>query len=43
MTGLGKPHRSDDSAMPPADLRAMTGLAYAKIRAVDSELVGKIH
>jgi endoglucanase len=34
---LNEPHRDDDSAMPPADLRDMTGKAYAKIRAVDTE------
>jgi hypothetical protein len=32
---LNEPHRSDSSAMPAADLKTMTGLAYAKIRAVD--------
>ena len=34
---LNEPHRSDatSSAMPAADLRKMTSLAYAKIRAVD--------
>lgn len=34
---LNEPHRSDgsNSAMPAADLRAMSKLAYAKIRAVD--------
>lgn len=32
---LNEPHRSDSSAMPAADLRKMTGMAYAKIRAVD--------
>jgi hypothetical protein len=32
---LNEPHRSDSSAMPAADLRNMTGKAYAKIRAVD--------
>jgi hypothetical protein len=32
---LNEPHRSDSTAMPAADLRTMTGLAYAKIRAVD--------
>jgi len=32
---LNEPHRSDDSAMPAADLRNMTAKAYAKIRAVD--------
>ncbi|HEY5957957.1 MAG TPA: glycoside hydrolase family 5 protein, partial [Polyangiaceae bacterium] len=33
---LNEPHRSDSSAMPAADLRKMTGMAYAKIRAVDA-------
>jgi len=33
---LNEPHRSDDSAMPAADLRTMTAKAYAKIRAVDA-------
>jgi endoglucanase len=33
---LNEPHRADSSAMPAADLRAMTAKAYAKIRAVDS-------
>lgn len=32
---LNEPHRSDDTAMPAADLRNMTVKAYAKIRAVD--------
>lgn len=32
---LNEPHREDTTAMPPADLRLMTGLAYDKIRAVD--------
>jgi hypothetical protein len=34
---LNEPHRSDatSSAMPAADLRNMTSMAYAKIRAVD--------
>jgi endoglucanase len=32
---LNEPHRSDSTAMPAADLRTMTSLAYAKIRAVD--------
>jgi len=34
---LNEPHRSDatSSAMPAADLRTMTSMAYAKIRAVD--------
>jgi endoglucanase len=32
---LNEPHRADDSAMPAADLRAMTAKAYSKIRAVD--------
>ena len=32
---LNEPHREDDTAMPAAELRAMTAKAYAKIRAVD--------
>lgn len=38
---LNEPHRSDaeNSAMPAADLRLMTGLAYDKIRAVDAERI----
>jgi len=32
---LNEPHKDDTSPMPAADLRLMTGLAYAKIRAVD--------
>ena len=32
---LNEPHRSDSTAMPAADLKTMTALAYAKIRAVD--------
>jgi endoglucanase len=36
---LNEPHRGDDSAMPAADLRLMTGLAYDKIRAVDAERI----
>jgi endoglucanase len=34
---LNEPHRNDDSPMPPEDLRDMTGKAYVKIRAVDTE------
>jgi hypothetical protein len=33
---LNEPHRSDSSPMPAADLKNMTTLAYAKIRAVDT-------
>ncbi len=35
---LNEPHQSDgsNSPMPPADLRAMVSLAYAKIRSVDA-------
>src|SRR6187402_1598317 len=36
---LNEPHRSDSSAMPAADLRLMVGLAYDKIRAVDTERI----
>src|SRR5690606_5053729 len=36
---LNEPHRADGSAMPAADLRTMTGLAYDQIRAVDSERI----
>ena len=36
---LNEPHRSDDTAMPAADLREMTGLAYDKIRAVDAKRI----
>ena len=38
---LNEPHRSDgsNSPMDPADLRTMTSLAYAKIRAVDPERI----
>lgn len=36
---LNEPHRDDSSAMPAADLRNMTGLAYAKIRAVDPQRI----
>lgn len=32
---LNEPHREDGTAMPAADLRAMTGLAYDQIRSVD--------
>lgn len=34
---LNEPHVEDGEAMPAADLRHMTGLAYNKIRAVDEE------
>lgn len=36
---LNEPHLSDGSAMPPANLRRMTGLAYDKIRAVDPQRI----
>src|SRR5690606_27410258 len=36
---LNEPHREDGTAMPAADLRDMTGLAYDQIRAVDSERI----
>ncbi len=36
---LNEPHRSDSSAMPAENLRTMTALAYAKIRAVDPERI----
>lgn len=36
---LNEPHRSDDSAMPAAELRGMTAKAYAKLRAVDPERI----
>jgi len=36
---LNEPHREDSSAMPAADLRLMTGLAYDKIRATDAERI----
>ncbi len=36
---LNEPHRADSSAMAPEDLRNMTGLAYARIRAVDPERI----
>lgn len=36
---LNEPHTADGSAMPAADLRSMTGLAYDQIRAVDSERI----
>ncbi len=38
---LNEPHQDDDdsSAMAPADLRLMTGLAYDKIRAVDPKRI----
>jgi endoglucanase len=36
---LNEPHRSDSTAMPPEDLRSMTGLAYASVRAVDPERI----
>ncbi len=32
---LNEPHLSDKTAMAPASLRTLTGLAYARIRAVD--------
>ncbi|HEX6275382.1 MAG TPA: cellulase family glycosylhydrolase [Polyangiaceae bacterium] len=32
---LNEPHRDDGTAMPAADLRAMTARAYARIRAAD--------
>jgi hypothetical protein len=32
---LNEPHATDDAAMPAADLRAMTGLAYNQIRRID--------
>ena len=34
---LNEPHRADDSALPPAELREMSARAYEKIRAVDAE------
>jgi endoglucanase len=36
---LNEPHREDGTAMPAADLREMTGLAYDKIRATDAERI----
>src|SRR5690606_32760756 len=36
---LNEPHREDGTAMPAADLRDMTKLAYDKIRAVDTERI----
>lgn len=38
---LNEPHLEDESfsAMPPEDVRAMSALAYAKIRAVDPERI----
>ena len=36
---LNEPHRDDGSAMPAADLRAMTARAYAKIRAADPQRI----
>ncbi|HEY3499032.1 MAG TPA: cellulase family glycosylhydrolase [Polyangiaceae bacterium] len=36
---LNEPHADDDAAMPAANLREMTALAYAKIRAVDPERI----
>lgn len=36
---LNEPHKDDTTAMAPADLRTMTGLAYNKIRATDSERI----
>ena len=36
---LNEPHLDDGTPMPPADLREMTGLAYAAIRAQDAERI----
>ncbi len=36
---LNEPHRSDDTAMPAADLRGMVGLAYDRIRQVDPKRI----
>ena len=36
---LNEPHLSNNNAMEPANLRAMTGKAYKKIRAVDAERI----
>lgn len=36
---LNEPHLSNGSAMPPANLRNMTALAYAKIRAVSPQRI----
>ncbi len=36
---LNEPHRSDSSAMDPADLRNMTALAYARIREIDPQRI----
>ncbi len=36
---LNEPHLSNNNAMDPANLRAMTGKAYKKIRAVDAERI----
>jgi endoglucanase len=36
---LNEPHKDDSTAMAAADLRLMTGLAYDKIRATDSERI----
>ncbi len=36
---LNEPHKEDTDPMPAADLRNMTGLAYDKIRQVDSERI----
>lgn len=36
---LNEPHREDGTAMPAADLRQMTGLAYDQIRMVDAERI----
>ncbi len=36
---LNEPHREDGTAMPAADLRTMTGLAYDKIERADAERI----
>lgn len=36
---LNEPHKEDGTAMPAADLREMTGLAYDQIRATDAERI----
>lgn len=36
---LNEPHKDDSTAMAASDLRLMTGLAYDKIRATDSERI----
>lgn len=36
---LNEPHKSDGEAMPAADLRNMVGLAYARIRQIDSQRI----